>query len=301
VHADGTPRATVATLPQISPEDADWVNQMAIDVQAAKDALTAAMRQTSQEARSPEALAAIGVTVAAAPPVFNVGDRVNVRRKGSGTVRYVGPHHEDGTDRVGVELDEPRGPHNGTLKGHRYLTCEAKHGTPRKPATGTLVQTADAPPPPSPRKALAARIPATAHEAGSSNGAGEDVIGAHMAGMQNNGGDTRGLMVKTLSGSAIAHFEVGYRVTVRRKGSGTVRYVGPHHEDGTDRIGVELDEPRGPHNGTLKGHQYFTCEEKHGTLARPKNVSLYMASTEAGPIGAHGLVVDSTEHEVGYV
>ena len=50
---------------------------------------------------------------------------------------------------------------------------------------------------------------------------------------------------------------------------GTVRYVGYHHEQGTPRIGVELDEPDGKNDGTVRGHRYFACDVGHGLLIKP--------------------------------
>ena len=77
---------------------------------------------------------------------------------------------------------------------------------------------------------------------------------------------------------------VGDRVTVAGKGAGIARFVGNHAIAGTPRIGIELDEPRGKHNGTIKGHtpgaghvatlhQYFLCKDLHGILVNPEIVT----------------------------
>ena len=77
---------------------------------------------------------------------------------------------------------------------------------------------------------------------------------------------------------------VGDRVTVAGKGAGIARFVGNHAVAGTPRIGIELDEPRGKHNGTIKGHtpgaghvatlhQYFHCKDLHGILVDPDVVT----------------------------
>lgn len=67
---------------------------------------------------------------------------------------------------------------------------------------------------------------------------------------------------------------VGSRVFVIGYSSqGTVRFVGPHHIQGTPRVLVQLDEPEGKNNGTIKGHKY--CEElpaNTGVLAIPQKV-----------------------------
>ena len=56
---------------------------------------------------------------------------------------------------------------------------------------------------------------------------------------------------------------------------GTVRYVGkvPEAQPGW-WVGVELDEPLGKNDGSLKGVAYFHCEANYGTFARPSTVEL---------------------------
>ena len=55
---------------------------------------------------------------------------------------------------------------------------------------------------------------------------------------------------------------------------GTIRFVGPHAEDGKEKVGVELMEALGKHNGTSKGHTYFKCANKCGLLVAPNKVEL---------------------------
>lgn len=53
-----------------------------------------------------------------------------------------------------------------------------------------------------------------------------------------------------------AMVELGNRVkTTSKSGAvllGTVKFVGKHHTKGEDRVGIELDDPVGKHNGTVK-------------------------------------------------
>ena len=39
-----------------------------------------------------------------------------------------------------------------------------------------------------------------------------------------------------------------------RLGDGTLRFVGAHHVSNLPRCGVELDQPGGKNNGTVKGY-----------------------------------------------
>jgi len=39
-------------------------------------------------------------------------------------------------------------------------------------------------------------------------------------------------------------------------------------------VGVELDEPRGSHSGSVRGVAYFTCRARHGVFVKPSNVTV---------------------------
>jgi hypothetical protein len=55
-----------------------------------------------------------------------------------------------------------------------------------------------------------------------------------------------------------------------------IRFLGPLVETDKLRVGIELDEPLGKHNGTPKGtnNPYFVCAKKHGLLVPPGKVQL---------------------------
>ena len=61
---------------------------------------------------------------------------------------------------------------------------------------------------------------------------------------------------------------IGKPVTVAGYGRGTLRFVG-FEPNGTPCCGVELDEVKGKHAGTVDGRIYFTCAEGHGILVHP--------------------------------
>lgn len=56
---------------------------------------------------------------------------------------------------------------------------------------------------------------------------------------------------------------------------GTVRYVGkvPEGQPGY-YVGLELDEPLGKNDGTIKGTRYFQCPENHGLFVRPNTIEV---------------------------
>jgi len=85
---------------------------------------------------------------------------------------------------------------------------------------------------------------------------------------------------------------VGLRVTVQKFGVGTLRFFGPHHRDGKNRCGVELDEAIGINNGTMGEHFYFQCEAKHGVLVDPRIVTLMPHSTVGSDNGYLAVVAD---------
>ena len=68
---------------------------------------------------------------------------------------------------------------------------------------------------------------------------------------------------------------VGKRVIVDGyESNGTIAFVGPHHVDTHTRVGVVLDTKIGLNDGTVKGHQYFECENGHGVIVVPYKVHL---------------------------
>eukprot|EP00729_Bicosta_minor_P021587 gene21587-23023_t len=56
------------------------------------------------------------------------GDRVQTPRHGLGTVKYIGSHQSKSGLWVGVELDDPVGPHDGTHDGRTYFSTDSNHG-----------------------------------------------------------------------------------------------------------------------------------------------------------------------------
>eukprot|EP00419_Tripos_fusus_P015002 CAMPEP_0172755284 /NCGR_PEP_ID=MMETSP1074-20121228/159570_1 /TAXON_ID=2916 /ORGANISM="Ceratium fusus, Strain PA161109" /LENGTH=104 /DNA_ID=CAMNT_0013588351 /DNA_START=51 /DNA_END=361 /DNA_ORIENTATION=- len=67
-------------------------------------------------------------------------------------------------------------------------------------------------------------------------------------------------------------FRVGERVQITLPVIGTVRYIGKTEFGSDDWVGVELDDPMGKHDGSVRNNRYFTCPPCHGLFVRPKSV-----------------------------
>jgi len=95
---------------------------------------------------------------------------------------------------------------------------------------------------------------------------------------------------------------VGARVTTAGGSLATVRFVGV-----CDVLpvgfwtGVELDDPKGKHDGEVKGVRLFSCPPRHGSVLRPSTLTL-LPPTETGHEEAQGhvfeKVADSTPDEM---
>ncbi|CAE7320941.1 Clip1, partial [Symbiodinium sp. CCMP2456] len=78
----------------------------------------------------------------------------------------------------------------------------------------------------------------------------------------------------TLPTEAPTDLRDGSRVSVKtlENSAGTVRFVGQTEFAEGDWIGVELDQPLGKNDGSVKGKAYFSCKPNHGIFARAGNL-----------------------------
>ena len=75
-------------------------------------------------------------------------------------------------------------------------------------------------------------------------------------------------------------FEAGDEVLIRDNLRGTVRYAGTTGFVDGIWIGIELREPVGTSNGTIKDVSYFDCAPNHGVFIQPANLCKLADSTE---------------------
>lgn len=81
-------------------------------------------------------------------------------------------------------------------------------------------------------------------------------------------------MITRQNAAKAATLHVGDRCKITKAGLeriGTIKYVGkiPEINDKDTWVGVELDEPLGKNDGSIKGKRYFTCGNKYGSFVRP--------------------------------
>ena len=71
---------------------------------------------------------------------------------------------------------------------------------------------------------------------------------------------------------------VGSRCRLRLPGAdftdrrGTVKFVGRTNFQPGFWVGIQLDEPTGKNDGSVRGERYFTCPPSYGLFARPDHI-----------------------------
>lgn len=74
------------------------------------------------------------------PNNFKVGDRVYIPDKNlNGYIRYIGEINAAKGTWIGIELSQPGGKNDGSIKGQRYFQCPANYGLFTKPSQLVLV------------------------------------------------------------------------------------------------------------------------------------------------------------------
>mmetsp|Transcript_122874 Transcript_122874/g.238989 ORF Transcript_122874/g.238989 Transcript_122874/m.238989 type:complete len:877 (+) Transcript_122874:42-2672(+) len=90
---------------------------------------------------------------------------------------------------------------------------------------------------------------------------------------------------------ALEH-QVGDRVQVTVTHIGTVKFVGTTDFAPSSWIGVELDDPVGKNDGSVRQKRYFQCEPSHGIFVQPDKVKSHRAKSYGhqlpSPSGAGG-------------
>ncbi|DAZ92932.1 TPA: hypothetical protein N0F65_005832 [Lagenidium giganteum] len=94
-------------------------------------------------------------------------------------------------------------------------------------------------------------------------------------------GDDTTAAVNTDGPPAGINLDVGDRVCIPDKELfGFVRFLGEIEGVRGVWVGIELDEPYGKNDGSVKGRYYFHCKPKHGVFARPHQVFLTISGSK---------------------
>ena len=72
----------------------------------------------------------------------------------------------------------------------------------------------------------------------------------------------------------LSELQVGQTVELDDGRVAVVRFTGSLHFTKGDFVGVELDEPTGLNDGSVKGKRYFECKAKHGQFVKPNVVAV---------------------------
>lgn len=231
---------------------------------------------------------------------MEVGERVIVAGQRKGTIRFAGNTQFAPGTWYGIELDRPAGKNDGSVNGHRYFTCKAKHGV----------------------FAPLSRIQKLGDRRFSSSeslddpiswGAVSERVDKHHSGVNSTPGRARTpikrpkSMIQTptrpVSSQSISRtpgsindfkLEVGMSVFCNNE-LGTVRYIGPAEFGEGVWVGVELRTAKGKNDGSVHDKRYFTCRQDHGLLVRPSKITVrgingaklitdYYGSKESSPM-----------------
>ncbi|KAL6711326.1 hypothetical protein ACN47E_005857 [Coniothyrium glycines] len=75
----------------------------------------------------------------------------------------------------------------------------------------------------------------------------------------------------------MADYRIGQTVETSTGQQGLVKYVGTIHVAEGIWLGVQLDEPAGKNDGSVRGERYFTCPPAHGLFVKPTSIVQILA------------------------
>ncbi|KAJ4330151.1 hypothetical protein N0V87_010246 [Didymella glomerata] len=70
----------------------------------------------------------------------------------------------------------------------------------------------------------------------------------------------------------MSDFKVGQRIETNVHRTGIVKYVGPIHVAEGAWLGIDLQEPTGKNDGSVRGERYFDCPPQHGLFVKETDV-----------------------------
>ncbi|GAB7360344.1 hypothetical protein MBLNU230_g8302t1 [Neophaeotheca triangularis] len=96
-----------------------------------------------------------------------------------------------------------------------------------------------------------------------------------------------------------ASLAVGQKIELNDGRVAVVRFVGTTSFQTGDWVGVELEEPTGKNDGSVKGQRYFDVEQNYGMFLRPAGVRQVLEDVKAKPkTAANGTAARSSRQSV---
>lgn len=83
--------------------------------------------------------------------------------------------------------------------------------------------------------------------------------------------------------SAPADIPIGTNVDIAL-GRGVVRFFGTTSFSAGKWVGIELSQPVGKNNGSVKGIPYFTCQQDYGVFVKPSQVKIVQDLPSSGTV-----------------
>lgn len=84
----------------------------------------------------------------------------------------------------------------------------------------------------------------------------------------------------------MTEYKLGQTVETSDGRNGTIRYIGSISAAQGQFIGLELSEPNGKNDGSVRGERYFTCKPEHGLFIRPNSIIQIISQPAPAPAPA---------------
>jgi len=262
--------------------DPDVASEYTQDV--AHDASPKTRDGLSSQRESRRASAVSGVT-----PDIGPGDVVRVE-EGIGVVRYMGQVRFAKGLWAGVELVEKMGMHDGQVGGKRYFRCKPKHGIfvdvanvqkkilPEKLLERVTLLNTEVLELRSENDKLSSKVRML--EAKVAAGSGSTPIGD---------GNSQGINIDDL--------EIGDRVKLANRKTGTVKFIGRVRGENDTFIGMEMHSwISNGNDGTKSGRRYFNVRPGWGYFARKRQIiEIIQKNSQQAPVRINLVLGDRVE------
>ncbi|XP_015914966.1 CAP-Gly domain-containing linker protein 4 [Parasteatoda tepidariorum] len=197
---------------------------------------------------------------------IQIGDKVIVGGAKVGILRYCGATQFASGIWAGVELEEPLGKNDGTLKGISYFKCPQNHGifAPiNKISKYDAYQNRN-------------KSPSIYRNSPPRSISFSKINVSHVTSKIETGLSS----IRNRQNSLEPEFAVGDRILVSGHRKGTIRFAGETEFATGFWYGIELDKPQGKNDGSINDVQYFSCTPGFGLFAPPHRVSRLFKNSE---------------------